>query len=210
MKFDGHLLGPLYLVDGVRDVIVLDIGFVGRIIEYQRVVFQGVVHPFFEFFLADHRACGVVGIAQVDDIHTAVGYLGHKAVFLRTRHIGHIAPFAVGLAARPSTHDVRVDVNGIDGVGDTDAVVPAHQLADVAGIALGTIVDKDFAGVEVYASGQKIVLHDGLTQKQIALFGTVAMKTFLHRHVVHGLVHGLDDSGTQRPCHIAYAEADDV
>ena len=91
----------------------------------------------------DDRSGGVVGIAQIDDIYTAVGYLWSEVVFCRTRHVHHIAPLAILHHSCPAYHHIRVDINGIDGVGYTDTVVPSHQLLYIACVALGTIVHEN-------------------------------------------------------------------
>ena len=192
------------------DAGVLDIGLIGGIVEDEGVVFQGVVHPFAQLLFGDDGTRGVVGIAEIDDVHPAVGYLGHEMVFGRAGHIGHVAPFAVLHHTGPANHHVGVDVDGIDGVGHTDTVVPSHEFLDVARIALGTIVDEYLARVEMDAAGQIVVLHDGLTQEGVALFGTVAVERFALAQVVDGLVHGLHDGGTKRLGDIADAQTDYV
>ena len=97
-----HLACALYLVYGVGDVGVLYVCFVGCVVEYQRVVLEGVVHPFAQFFLGYHRAGGVVGIAQVYYVDAAVWYLRNKVVFGRARMyitLLHLPSFTV--PARP-------------------------------------------------------------------------------------------------------------
>ena len=154
MELYRHLACALYLVYGVGDVGVLYVCFVGCVVEYQRVVLEGVVHPFAQFFLGYHRAGGVVGIAQVYYVDAAVWYLRNKVVFGRARHVYHVAPLAVVHCSRAAYHHIRVDVYGIDGVGHTDAVVPAYEFLDVAGVAFCSVVDENLVGIKMYAPGR--------------------------------------------------------
>ena len=109
----------------MRDVGVLDVGLVSGIKQDQRIVLQRVVHPLAQFLLGDDRTRRIVGEAEVDDIHgTPFGYFGDETVFCRGGHISHVAPTTVTIGAATAYHHVRVDIDGIDGVGYTDEVVP--------------------------------------------------------------------------------------
>ena len=73
MELDGALLGLGNLVYGVGDTRLLYVGFVGCIIHDDAVVLDGIIHPPLELLLGDDGTCGVVGVAQIDDIHPLVG-----------------------------------------------------------------------------------------------------------------------------------------
>ena len=62
----------------------------------------------------------------------------------------------------------------------------------------------------MYATRQIVVLYNSLAQKVVAALGAVATKGCLGGHLVNGLVHGLDDSGTQRLRNVANAQTDDA
>lgn len=153
---------------------------------------------------------GLLGVAQVDYVDTVVGYLGHKVVLLKARHVRHVAPLAVHQCAGSAAHHVGVDVHGIDRIGHAEVVVPAHQLAYVARVALGAVVDEYLRRVDVYPARQKVVLHYRLAQEHVALLRAVAVESLLGGHVVHGLVHGLDHRRAERLGYVADTEADDV
>ena len=215
MELDGTLTSTTYLVDGVRNFFVLDVSLIGGIVEDEGVVLQGIVHPLAQLLFSNNRTCRVVRIAQVDDVDATIGNLRHKAVFGITRHIHDVRPAAVvALPASTTNHHVRIDVNRIDRIGNTNGVIPAHQLLDIACITLGTIVDKDLVAVEMDAAGQKIVLEDGITQEIIALLRTIAAKaltgSLLGCHLVCSLMDGFNNSGSQGLCHIAYTQRYDV
>ncbi len=112
--------------------------------------------------------------------------------------------------ARTAVHHVGVDIDGIDGVGDRHGVVPAHQLANVARVTLGSVVDKNLIGVKMHAPWQEVVLYDSLSKPQVSLLGPIAVEGLLLSHVVDSLVHGLDDGRAERLRHVADAEADDL
>ena len=46
MELYGTLAGTTNLIDAVGNAVVLNISLVGSIVEDERVVMQGVVHPF--------------------------------------------------------------------------------------------------------------------------------------------------------------------
>ena len=158
MELDGTLSGTSYLIDAVRDVVILNVGLISGIVEDERVVVQGVIHPLAQFLFRDHRTCRVVGVAEIDDIHTTVWQCWNKTVLCIAWHIDDIRPTAILLNTSPSYHHIRVDIDRIDGVGDTDAVVPAHEFLYVTRVTLCTIIDKDFIAVEMNATGQEVVL----------------------------------------------------
>ena len=189
-----------------------------RIEENKRIVVQRIVNPSAQLLLREHCSCWIVGIAEVDHVDmTVLRYLRNKAVLSRAGHIGDVAPplllrvFAVGLEhSGPAYHHVGVDVDGIDGVGNADGVVPAHQFLNVSGVGLGSVVDENLVEVEVYAAREKVVLEYGLAQEVVALLGSVAAKALPGSHLVGGTVHGLYHRRAKGLRHVAYAERDDV
>ncbi len=191
-------------------IFVLYVSLVGSVVEDDAVVVQSIVHPLAQLSLWDDHAGWVVGIAEVYHIYAMVGYLRNKAVALCARHVCNIAPSPVFKYAGASVHHVRVYVDGIDRVCHGHRVIPSHQFADVSGVAFGSVVNEHFTWVEMNASWQIVVLHDGLAQKGVALLRTVAVEGFLVRHLVYRLVHGLYDSRAQWLRNVAYAKAYDV
>ena len=147
----------------MRNIRILDVSLVCCVVEDERVVLYGVVHPFLQFFLRYHLSRRVVGIAEVYDVNSLVGQCRSEIVFRCARHIYNVAPFAVLHYTCPAYHHVRVDIYGVNRVGDTDAVVPSYQLLNIACVALCTVVNEYLAWVEVYASWQEVVLYYCLT-----------------------------------------------
>lgn len=109
---------------------------------------------------------------------------------------------------RTSAHDVAVYVDRIYRVGDTHAVVPAKQFADVSGITFSTVADKYFRRAEADSSWCKVVLDDGLYQKIVTLFGTISVECLGICHFVYRTMHGFDAYGRKRAGYIAYTQSD--
>ena len=207
MELDGTLAGTTDLIDRMRNLRIADIGLIGSVVEDKGIVFQRVVHPFAQLLFGNHRARRIIRITQIDDVdRSARRQRRHEAVLSRTGHIAHIGPTAIAISATATDHHVRVDVNGIDGIGHTNEVVPVEQFLEVTRIALCTVVDEDLVDIEMNATCQKIVLEDGLAQEIIALLRTVAAEPFDATHLVGRLMHCLDNGRCQRLRHVAYAE----
>ena len=177
---------------------VADVGLIGGIEEDERVVLQRVVHPAAQFLLGDDGARGVIRKAEVDDIHgTALGQFGHETVLGRGGHVAHVGPTAVAIGATAAYHHIRVDIDGVDGVGHADEVVPVEQLLEVAGIALRAVIDEDLIEAEAHSARGKVVLQNSFAQEVVALLGAIAAKTFLGAHFIDGEVHGLAHGRTK-------------
>ena len=178
------------------------------IIKYQGIVLQRIVHPLAQLCPRYHGTRRVVRITQIYYIkRTATWYLRHEAVLRSGGHIGHVRPSALLLVcATASYHDIGVDIDRIDRVCHADMVIPVEQLLEVAGIALGTVVDEYLINVKTHSAREEIVLQYGLTQEVISLFRTVATESLCRSHLVSGTVHGLYHGRTERLRHIAYAE----
>ena len=203
-QFDGTTLGTGYLVDAVGDVVVLDEGFVGRIEEDEAALAQGVVHPLLQLVAAEHGARGVVGIAEVDEVDMLRGQGGHEMA------LGRDGEEANGAACGTARHDIAIDIDGIDRVGHGHTEAGVEDVGDIAAIALRTIADEYFVDVNLHAARCVVVVHDGLAQEGVALFGSVAAEGFGDSHFIDGAVHGCDAGRRQGARHIADAQADDV
>ena len=143
-------------------------------------------------------------VAQVDDIHrTTLGQLRNKTIFSGRRKIAHIGPTPVTECTTTANHHVRVNIDGIDGVGHANKVIPMQQLLEVTRIALRSVVDKDLVYAEMYASRQEVILQDGLAQKVIALLRAITAETLDSTHLVGSLMHGLHHGRCQRLRHVA-------
>ena len=76
-RLHGHFFGAGDLEDAVRHLAVriLDEGFVGRIIDDEGPVAAGIVHPGSQGIPVQHRARGIVGLAQHHGIQAGLNAL---------------------------------------------------------------------------------------------------------------------------------------
>ena len=194
----------------MRNLFILNIGLISSIVENERVVLQGVVHPLAQLFLGNHRSRGVVGVAEVDHIHPLIRNLRNEVVLGITGHVDHIRPTTVLLNTCPPNHHIRVDIDGIDRIGDANGVVPAHQFLNISRITLGTVVDEHLVTVEMNAAREEVVLQDGITQEIVTLLRTVAAESLAGSHLVGSLMDGFNDGGCQRLGYITDAQTDHI
>ena len=188
-EFNGAVARAVDLVNGVRYTGGAHVGFVGGIEEDDGFVFPCVINPSGELFAGSDGAGRVIRIAEVDQIDGFFRDGGDKPVFGGAGEINDASISAgfVGIAG-VADHDIGVDVNGIDRVGDGHAVAGAEDVEDVAAVALRAVGDKDFVVGDVEPAVAKIVLRDGLAEEVIALFGSVsaegvAVAEFIDRFV---------------------------
>ena len=166
---------------------VLDEGLVGGVEQDQRAVGAGVVHPGFQLLLRCDGSCGVVGKAQVDEVHRFAGDLGREAVVGTDGQISEtgIATFVTGIAGATG-HHIAVHINGVNRVCDGDLVPGPENVQDVAAVAFGAIGNEDLLSADVTSAGLEVVLGDGLPQPAVTLFRAVAVKTFSGAHLIDG------------------------
>ena len=195
----------------MRDVFLGDICFVRRIIQDDAAFPARVVNPVLQAFLGDGGAGRVVREAKVDD----VGALGRKfrreAVLRRAGHVDHVGPGARRriIGAGTARHDIAVDVDRIDRIGDRDLVVRGEDLLDVGAVALRTIRNEDLVCFNVAASGFEIVLCDRAAQALITEVRCVSLECLLVRHLIDCAVQCIDDDRSERLGDVADAHADD-
>lgn len=196
-------------VDGAWDVAVLDEGFVSCIVENDGVVCLGVVDPSLELFAGGRSTCWVVRVAEVDDVYFFC-WDGWDEVILRgARKIDEafVTSTVVGIPS-VADHDVGVDIDWVNGVGDGDGVAVAENVEDVACVALGTIGDEDVIGADVEAS--IAVLYHRFSQECVALLWTVATEGVAVAEFVDGFVHCFADGEREWLGDVADATFDEV
>ena len=60
----------------------------------------------------------------------------------------------------------------------------------------------------MYTPWEEVVLHDSLSQPQVTTFRAISMETVERSHIIHSLMHRLDDSRCQGLCNIADTQTD--
>ena len=106
-------------------------------------------------------------------------------------------------------HQVGVDIDRIDRVGNEYDVIGRKQVENVAQIALCTVRDKDFVSLKLDVTIPVILLYR-LFEEVITLLGAVAVQRVLTALIVHGIVQRADDRGCVGTGHVTDAQTDDV
>ena len=211
MKLYRHLTCTLQFVDAVWYAVMADESLIRHIVADESVVLLSVSYPFLQFVARKGGACRIVRIAEIDDVDALAGQFGHKAILCRAGQIDDVRPPSVGTQhACPSAHDIGIDIDGVNRVGDGDAHVRTEQFLEVAGVALGTVADKYLVLTDVDATTSEIVFYDGMAQKVVSLLRSVATERRSVGHLVGRTMQGFYDSRNERLGYVADAEADDL
>ena len=159
----------------------------------------GVIDPCLEARAVVSGAGRVVRGAKIDDVRVNRRIRqGQEAVRLVCIH-------EEDLAAR---HGVGVHIHRVNRIGDQHGVVHAEQIQDVAEVALCAVRDEDFIRIELCPAGGVVFL-DSVLEEIVALLRAIAAEGFLYAHLAERLLHGINDSRSQRQCDVADAQADD-
>ncbi len=208
-ELDGDIACALDFVNGVGDLRVADVGLVGGIEEDDSLVGLGVGNPGGELGLGGDGTGGIIRETKIDQIGGDAGHGGHIAVLRCAIEVGDAGVTTVDIGASAASHDIGIDVNRINRIGDGELDVGGEDFLDIAAIALGTVGDKNFVSLDLAATGGVVVLGDGFAQEGIALFGAIALESGALGHLVGGGVQRLDADGRKRLGDVANAEADD-
>src|SRR5438105_13413974 len=168
----------------MRDVGIADIGLVGRVEEDDGLVRFGIGDPRSELGLGRDGARWVVGKAKINQVRGGAGNRRYISIGRRAVEVGNALVAAIDVSAGAAGHDVRVDVNRINGIRDGEADVGGEYFLDVAAIALGTVGNENLICLDLAAPGGVIVLHDSFAQKSVALLGTIAFERGAVGHLV--------------------------
>ena len=103
-------------IDGARDVVVLDEGFIGGIEEDHGIICEGVIDPCGELLARGDGSSWIIGKTEIDDIDFLGGRSSDKAVAGIAAQIDEsgVGTGGIGIAGI-SGHDVGIDINGING-----------------------------------------------------------------------------------------------
>ncbi len=170
-----------------------------------------ILDPPSELFTRGHGTGRVVGETQVNQVDMLCGDRGHEVVLCSRWDIDQPGkpPSLVGRSRAPR-HDVGIDINRVDRVGDGDFVVGPENLQDVSSIAFRAVRNEHLVGLDRRAARCKIVRYDRISQKIIALFGAISAKCRTHGHFVDRIVPRLDNGARQRFGDVANSQANDL
>ena len=112
--------------------------------------------------------------------------------------------------AASAGHDIAVHIHRIYRVCNSYNIGFCKDFLHIAGIALGTVADKDFIRRDIAAPVLEIMLGNGFSQEKIALFGTITAESFHMGHFIYSLVHSFNDSRSQGLGHVPDAQGNNI
>ena len=193
----GAFLCALHLKNTACEPLFAHESLVCRVVQDDGALFPRVRHPLGELRRRIRRARRVVWRTDIDDVRVRL-FVGHgqKAVFRSRVRKDDPAP----------SHDVRVHIHGIDGVGHEHGIVRIEYVEDIPNVALRAVGNENFVLLERYPA-RCVIAANRLFQEGIALFGAVAAESFLFAHFARRLSHRRNDCGRERLRHVADAHA---
>ena len=194
-KLNGAVAGTGNLINGVRHIRLADVGLIGGIVKQDGAVFSGIGNPIGQLLATCDGTRRIVGEAEVDHIDLLIALCGNrrdKTIFCRALQIGDsLIGSVLSALTRVTRHDIRVDIDWIDGIHDSDLVVISQNIEDRSSVALGTIGNKDLIIGNLQSAIPIIMLRNGCAEEFISLLRTIAMESLARPHLIDGGMHGL-------------------
>ena len=187
----------------------MDERFIGRIIDDERVVTAGIVHPPRESVAAENSPCRIVRVAEVDDVGDDRRKIGNEGVLFRTGKIDEVAPVLPVPCSGAARHGIGVDIDRVHGVCDRHSRGERKQLLYVGHVAFRAVTDKDIFSSYIDAPGSIVMRRHRFAQEGVALFRPIASEGGSLRHLFYSRVQSGNDRGNKRLCDITYAKAYD-
>ena len=167
-------------------------------------MFARIIDPTRQSLGRCHGAGWIVGETEVDHIDVLLRRIGHEIIFDGARQIGDsfvatVVPHLSGM----TSHDIGIDVNWINRIGDRDFVLMSKNIQDVTAIAFRSVRHENLILTDLDATVAIVRLGDFASQELVALFRAVAAKGFAGTKLSHRLLHRGDGSLRQRLGHVA-------
>ena len=172
-------------------------------------MFARIIDPTRKLLARCYRTSRIVGETEIHHINLPLRRLGHEIVFHGARQIcdsfiAAIIPRTPGMAG----HDIGIDINRVNRIGDRDFVLMSKDIQDVAAIAFRSVRDENLIVTDVDSSVAIIRLRDFAPQEFVALFWAVAAKCFADAELLHRLLHCGDGNCWQWLRHVADSAPD--
>ena len=193
----------------MRDLRIGDVGLIRCVEENDRSGAPSVIYPSFELFPGGDRTSWVVRKAEINEIDALFRDFRNKIVFLRAREINK--PLVGARVVRgPSMtgHHVGVDVNRVNRIDDSDTILMAKNIQNIAAIAFGTVGDKNLIVFDIQIPLAIVVFRDGVTKKLIPLFWPITAERVPARKFIDRPMHRVDHCRGERFRNIPDAAAD--
>src|SRR6516225_3194563 len=197
------------LENRARNFRIGNVRLVRGVEEQKRVMFARVIHPARQLRTRCDGTSWIVWKTKIDEIDVLLRWLRHEVVL---RGAGQIMNSVVGAVlsrrAGMTRHDVCVHVHRIDWIRDRNLVLVAENIEDVTAIVFGSVRNEDFVISNVDIAVAVVALRDLGSEKLVALFGTIAAKTFAMLELINGALHRFNRCGRKRLSHITNSAAD--
>ena len=189
-----------------------DICLICSIVDDHCMLFVCVIYPFLQLILRDRCTGRVVRETQIDDIRCLLWKFWCESIFFLTWHVDHIAPKTGCCIIRSgsSCHNIRIYINRIYRIADSDLIVKGKDLLNISGITFCTVTDKYFVDCDVNTACIVIVLYDRTTQKLITKVRCIALKCLLHAHLGYCLMQTVYDGWCEWLGYITDTKTDDL
>ena len=199
-EFNCDLFCTLYLIDRARQCGISDKTFICRVKQDNCIPFFRIVDPCFQTSVIIYRTGRIVGRTDIDDI--GVG------LFIRQRQ-KTVGCVGVCKDDPPAGHDVGVDINRVDRIGNQYTVIGIKQVKNIAEVGFCAVADKDLILFQCDIT-LRIIAGNFSFQEVISLFRSITAEGLSGTHLSAGAFQCLDDCRTEGKSDIADAQPDDV
>src|SRR5574344_1633345 len=177
MEFHSHFSSSPYLINRVRNRLITNVSLICSIVKDYRIIVYCIVNPFTKFFFSKNCSCWIIWITQIYHVNTMIWNLRYEVIVSSARNICNVTPLIVFKNSSTSNHHVRIYVDRINRICNSDIVVPAQDFLEISSITLGSIVYKNLVHIKMYSPREKIILDNCLTQEIISSFWTITSET---------------------------------
>ena len=122
------------------------------------MIFFRISHPSGQLGPCGYGAGWVIREAEINEVSRYGGWGRDVPVRRSGFEVGDSSVASVIIYPGATGHDVGVDVNGIDRIGDGEAGIGGEDFLDVGDVAFRAIADKDLIGLDVSPVGFEVML----------------------------------------------------
>ncbi len=146
----------------------------------------GVIDPVSQDFPIGTGPGGIIGKTKIDQIDSLAGRSGNIMVSWCRLQIEQATVAPVRRGSGTTGHDVGVDIDGVDRIGDGDARLRGEDFLNMSAVAFRAIGNEYFVRGDVASERGVGAVGDGFSKEWVALLGAVSMKSLMGPQVVDG------------------------
>ena len=200
MQFDCTGTGTFALIDGMGNILLRDICFMGSIVDDNRPDFICIIYPDLKLVFGQCGTRWIVGITQIDDIRCFFRKFRTEIIFKRTRHVNHIGKCLCYRVILPcsSCHDIGIHINGINRVTYSNFIILAENLLNITAVAFCTVRDKNFICCDITTAAFIIILRNCVPQKVVSQIRRISAECPGIPHLIHCMMQRINNSRSDR------------